>query len=92
MLKDDVYNYCRFKNLSINTANAYWGWIRNFIIFNKKRHPSELTSKVNDFLIHLSVVKKLAPKTIRQAGATRTQKNKHHDDLHARNRYREKRN
>ena len=68
MLKDDFYNYCKFKNLSINTADAYWGWIRNFILFNNKQHPSELTHKVNDYLIHLSVVRKLAPKTIRQAG------------------------
>lgn len=68
MLKDDFYNYCKFKNLSINTANAYWGWIKAFILFNDKKHPSELTNKVNEYLIHLSVVKRLAPKTTRQAG------------------------
>ena len=68
MLKDDLYNYCKYKNLSINTAHAYWNWIYKFILHNGKKHPSELTKEVNNYLIHLSVVRKLAPKTIRQAG------------------------
>lgn len=68
MLKDDFYNYCKYKNLSINTADAYWSWIHKFILHNGKKHPSELTGEVNNYLVQLSVIKKLAPKTIRQAG------------------------
>ena len=68
MLKDDVYTWMQYKNYSENTAEAYWNWIVKFIKHNNKKHPSELTGKINDYLVYLGIVKKLAPKTIRQAG------------------------
>lgn len=68
MLKDELYNWMKFKNYSNNTADAYWGWILSFIKYYGKKHPSELTDKINEYLMHLTIERKLAPKTIRQAG------------------------
>ncbi len=43
-------------------------WIRRFIIFNDKRHPSDLgPSEVAAFLTHLAVERRVAPSTQSQA-------------------------
>ncbi len=43
-------------------------WIRRFIIFNDKRHPSEMgPSEVAAFLTHLAVDRRVAPSTQSQA-------------------------
>lgn len=67
-LKEKFDNKIILKNYSKNTGEAYWSWIFKFIKFNNTQHPENLTQKINDYLTHLAVVKKLAPKTIRQAG------------------------
>lgn len=67
-LKEKFDNKIILKNYSKNTGEAYWNWIFKFIKFNNTQHPEALTQKINDYLTHLAVVKKLAPKTIRQAG------------------------
>jgi integron integrase len=67
-LKEQFYNYMKFKNYSINTANAYWSWIEKFIRYNGIKHPSEIVHKINDYLMYLAIEKKHAPKTIRQVG------------------------
>lgn len=58
----------KFKNYSINTADAYWGWVEGFIRHNGIKHPAEIMDKINDYLMYLTIEKKRAPKTIRQAG------------------------
>lgn len=67
-LKEKFNNRIILKNYSKNTGEAYWKWVYKFIKFNKTQPPETLTQKINDYLTHLAVVKKLAPKTIRQAG------------------------
>jgi integron integrase len=67
-LKEQFYNMMKVKNYSINTANTYWGWVIKFIKFNGTKHPSELTGKINDYIMHLTVVENRAPKSIRVAG------------------------
>ncbi|MEO7298539.1 MAG: phage integrase N-terminal SAM-like domain-containing protein [Verrucomicrobiota bacterium] len=34
-----------FKHFSIRTEQAYWLWIRGFILFHQKRHPSHVLNK-----------------------------------------------
>jgi len=67
-LKEKFYQKIKYKNYSKATGNAYWSWIYKFIKYNKIQPPEKLTDKINDYLVHLSIVKNLAPKTIRQAG------------------------
>ena len=67
-LKEQFYNMMKFKNYSVNTADAYWGWIEKFIRYNGIKHPAEIANKINDYLMFLAIEKKHAPKTIRQAG------------------------
>jgi hypothetical protein len=43
------------KHYSTKTVDAYVGWIRRFILFHGRRHPSELGSAaVETFLSHLA--------------------------------------
>ena len=67
-LKEKFFNKIIYKNYSKVTGEAYWGWVVKFIKHNSLKRPEELTTKINDYLVYLSIVKKLAPKTIRQAG------------------------
>lgn len=56
------------RHYSIRTEGAYVDWIRRFIIFNDKRHPSEMgPSEVAAFLTHLAVERRVAPATQSQA-------------------------
>lgn len=41
-LLDQVRNAIRTRHLSFRTEQAYSIWIRSFIIFHNKRHPSEM--------------------------------------------------
>ena len=55
-LLEQVRNKIRFKHYSIRTEEAYIGWIKRFILFHKKRHPSEMgESEVSQFLTYLAV-------------------------------------
>ena len=67
-LLDRVRREIRLRHYSIRTEGAYVDWIRRFIIFNDKRHPSELgPSEVAAFLTHLAVERRVAPSTQSQA-------------------------
>lgn len=58
----------RVRHYSIRTEQAYLGWIKRFILFHGKRHPSELgESEVTAFLTHLAVVGNVASSTQNQA-------------------------
>lgn len=67
-LKEKFYQKIKYKNYSKATGDAYWCWIYKFIKYNKTQPPEKLSGKINEYLIHLSIAKNLAPKTIRQAG------------------------
>lgn len=59
---------CRLRHLSPRTEEAYRHWIRRFILFHGKRHPSELgPDHVSAFLSPLATIAKAASATQNQA-------------------------
>lgn len=67
-LLDRVRREIRVRHYSIRTESSYVDWIKRFIIFNDRRHPSELgASEVTAFLTHLAVERSVAPSTQSQA-------------------------
>jgi integron integrase len=54
--------------MSMRTEKAYLHWIRRYILFHAKRHPSDMGEKeVNAFLTHLAVERKVGAATQSQA-------------------------
>ena len=67
-LLDTVRAALRSRHYSLRTEEAYVAWIRRFILFHDKRHPSELsTEHVSQFLTHLAVRQNVAASTQNQA-------------------------
>jgi site-specific recombinase XerD len=67
-LLDQVRDRIRLKHYSIRTEQAYVDWIRRFILFHHKRHPSEMgAAEVTGFLTHLAVTAGVAASTQNQA-------------------------
>jgi integron integrase len=67
-LLDRVRERIRFKHYSIRTEDSYVQWIKRFILFHGKRHPSEMGAvEVEAFLTHLAVVGNVAASTQNQA-------------------------
>ena len=63
-----VRGRCRIKHYSLRTEDAYLGWIKRFIIYHGKRHPSDMGGpEVEVFLTHLAVQGHVAPSTQNQA-------------------------
>lgn len=55
-LLDQVRSVARLRHLSLRTEEAYADWIRRFILFHRKRHPSEMgAEEIRQFLSHLAV-------------------------------------
>jgi integron integrase len=67
-LLDEVRNVMRTKHYSLRTEQTYINWIKQYIIFNQKRHPAELGAReVTNFLSHLAVNRQVAASTQNQA-------------------------
>ena len=67
-LLEQVRDAIRVRHYSIRTEQAYVQWVRRFILFHGKRHPSELGKpEVEAFLTHLAVVGNVAASTQNQA-------------------------
>jgi integron integrase len=67
-LLDQVRNRIRAKDMSNETADAYCRWIRDFILFHHKRHPSEMGEReVETYLSSLAVDRNVAVTTQDQA-------------------------
>jgi hypothetical protein len=50
-LLDQVRTVARVKHFSLSTERAYVGWIRRFILFHHKRHPSEMAeAEIRQFI------------------------------------------
>lgn len=63
-----VREVCRARHFSLRTEDAYVGWIRRFILFHGKRHPSEMGAvEINGFLTSLAVDGHVAASTRNQA-------------------------
>ncbi len=55
-LLDRVRHAIRARHYSLRTEEAYVGWIRRYILFHNKRHPSEMgAAEINAFVTHLAV-------------------------------------
>jgi integrase len=55
-LLDQVTTVARLKHYSIRTEQAYRSWIKRFILFHNKRHPSDMgEAEIRQFLSHLAV-------------------------------------
>lgn len=67
-LLDRVRERIRVKHYSIRTETAYVDWIKRFILYHGKRHPSEMGAReVEAFLTHLAVERNVAASTQNQA-------------------------
>lgn len=67
-LLENVRLVIRFKHYSIRTEEAYLRWIKEFILFHNKRHPSQLGEhEVTDFLSYLATDRKVSASTQNQA-------------------------
>lgn len=55
-LLDRVREAIRVRHYSLRTEEAYVSWIRRFILFHNKRHPSSMgADEINAYLTHLAV-------------------------------------
>jgi integron integrase len=67
-LLDQLRYVCRAKHYSLRTEDAYAMWLRKYIYFHDKQHPSGLNgTHVQAFIQYLSVDKECSASTVRQA-------------------------
>jgi integron integrase len=67
-LLDRVRAAVRARHYSRHTEEAYVAWIRRFIVFHGRRHPSEMGApEITRFLTSLAVERKVASSTQNQA-------------------------
>ena len=67
-LLDRVRDAIRARHYSRRTEKAYVGWVRRFVLFHGKRHPSEMgQAEVSAFLSHLAVQGGVSASTQNQA-------------------------
>jgi integron integrase len=67
-LLDRVRSKTRSKHFSLRTEATYIQWIRRFILFHGKRHPSEMSApEVEQFLSDLAVNRRVSASTQNQA-------------------------
>ncbi len=51
-LLDQVRITLRANHYSRKAEEAYLSWIKRFILFNNKRHPSEMGRRIYPYIIH----------------------------------------
>ena len=67
-LLEQVRDALRVKHYAYRTEKTYIFWIRRFILFHEKKHPSEMGSKhISEFLTHLAVERNVSASTQNQA-------------------------
>ncbi len=67
-LLDQVRNKIRFKHYSLSTENTYLSWIKQFILYNGKRHPVDMgAAEVEAFLTYLATQRQVSSSTQNQA-------------------------
>jgi integron integrase len=67
-LLDQVRDKIRFKHYSLSTEKTYIEWIKQFILYHGKRHPSEMgAAEVEAFLTYLATQRHVASSTQNQA-------------------------
>ena len=67
-LLDLVRDRIRFLHYSLRTEQAYVDWIRRFVLFHGKRHPSAMgAAEVESFLTYLAAQREVSASTQNQA-------------------------
>jgi site-specific recombinase XerD len=67
-LLDQVREKLRYRHYSLRTERAYVDWIRRFILFHQKRHPTEMGAvEIEAFLTHLAIERHVSASTQNQA-------------------------
>jgi hypothetical protein len=67
-LLEEVRDLIRTLHYSYRTEEAYLNWIRQYILFHGKRHPTEMgAAEVSAFLTHLALKRQVAASTQNQA-------------------------
>src|SRR5712691_8963295 len=67
-LLDRMRAVLRTRHYSIRTEDAYVQWVKRFILFHGKKHPSEMGSEeINEYLTHLAVERHVSASTQSQA-------------------------
>src|SRR4051794_24604894 len=67
-LRDQLKEVMRFKHFSRRTEDAYWLWIKGFILFHGKKHPREMgAAEVQSYLNYLATEREVAAATQNQA-------------------------
>ncbi|MGE0642016.1 MAG: integron integrase [Thermoanaerobaculia bacterium] len=67
-LLDRLSSECRRRRRSLRTEQAYRHWVRRYVLFHGKRHPTEMGGpEIAAFLSHLAVAAKVSPSTQNQA-------------------------
>jgi integron integrase len=67
-LLDRVRAALRTRHCSLRTEKAYVGWIRRYIVFHGKRHPTEMgAAEITRFLSDLAIQRNVAASTQNQA-------------------------
>jgi len=67
-LLDQVREEIRLKHYSLRTEQAYIDWIKRFIVFHRKQHPSKMgAEEVRQFLSDLAANQNVAASTQNQA-------------------------
>ena len=67
-LLDQVRLAIRTRHYSVKTEEAYVGWIKRFIFFHNKRHPSEMgETEIGQFLSSLASESHVSASTQNQA-------------------------
>jgi site-specific recombinase XerD len=67
-LLEEVRDLIRTLHYSYRTEEAYLNWIRQYILFHGKRHPTEMgAAEVSAFLAHLAIKRQVAASTQNQA-------------------------
>jgi len=67
-LVERVQQTIRTKHYSRSTENAYWGWIRRYVLYHEMRHPDQRDARaIGAFLAHPAIHDKVTARTQNQA-------------------------
>lgn len=67
-LLDRMRDVLRARHYSIRTEESYAQWVRRFILFHGKKHPSAMgADEINEYLTHLAVERHVSASTQNQA-------------------------
>jgi hypothetical protein len=68
VLLDEMKAAIRIRHYGRRTEEAYLGWVRRYILFNRKRYPREMgEAELQSFPTHLAMQKHVSASTQTQA-------------------------